>query len=512
MSIVDDLNRINNIKNDIKQAIRDRGVEMEDNTPFAEYPNCIRNIEGGNPVYESYYNMKTDNGTSFGRLFKEYYGETLDISNYDSSAVTDMGDMFASCNNLRTIEGIADLATNNVTNMHGMFYCCYGLTSLDLSNWVTSNVAGMGSMFNMCYNLHTLDISNFDMSNVNHYDSMFSGCNSLHTLRLDNCNRDTVDKIINSADFPTDEVVDVNGIIGVRTIYCKGENLITALEAPTNWVFEYIDGVIPEEPEAHPYEPHEFRDNTRIREVETIVTSEHDNLEEMFRNCNNLVSVNTQDWDTSNVGNMNSMFSHCESLTELDLSNWNTGNVRDMNEMFNNCRELTTLNVSNWNTDNVEYMSGMFRNCEELTELDLSSFRTGNVREMNNMFAYCYKLTTLDISNWDTSNVENMDRIFSRCENLRELRLDNCNKDTIRRIIEYGELPEGDFYGELRRIYCKEENAEGIDVLDGWEFSSIEEDSCGNCGLPAAKCTCVYCEYCDSYDCDGSCQEEPSEE
>ena len=48
---------------------------------------------------------------------------------------------------------VSDLDTSNVTNMQDTFYYCSSLTSLDLSNWDTSNVTSYYSMFNYCNNL-----------------------------------------------------------------------------------------------------------------------------------------------------------------------------------------------------------------------------------------------------------------------------------------------------------------------------------------------------------------------
>ena len=51
--------------------------------------------------------------------------------------------------------------------MSSMFYSCSNLTSLDVSNFDTSKVTDMGGMFYSCSNLTSLDVSNFDTSNAN---------------------------------------------------------------------------------------------------------------------------------------------------------------------------------------------------------------------------------------------------------------------------------------------------------------------------------------------------------
>ena len=203
---VDKLNKLIDTKESIRQAIINKGVSVPTSTPFADYPEKISAIESG-ASDDSFFNIRTNNGTNYGYLFYYCKATTLDLSSFN---------------------------TSNVTDMRNMFYQCYSLTTLDLSNFDTSNVDYMNAMFSTCKALTTLDLSNFDTSNVTNTTSMFSSCNSLHTLRLDNCDNATINKIITSSGFPTGAISGVT-----RTIYCKEENA-SGLTPPTNWVFSYI--------------------------------------------------------------------------------------------------------------------------------------------------------------------------------------------------------------------------------------------------------------------------------
>ena len=60
--------------------------------------------------------------------------------------------------NLRTIEGIENLNTEDVTDMGNMFGGCSGLTSLDVSQFNTANVTNMMNMFIGCKGLTSLDL------------------------------------------------------------------------------------------------------------------------------------------------------------------------------------------------------------------------------------------------------------------------------------------------------------------------------------------------------------------
>jgi surface protein len=80
-----------------------------------------------------------------------------------------------------------------------------------------------------------------------------------------------------------------------------------------------------------------------------------------------------------------------------------------MASMFRDCNNLTTLDLSNFDTSNVTDMSEMFANGTSLTTLDLSSFATSNVTNTRSMFTGCWdnlKVTynpttwTIGTTNW----------------------------------------------------------------------------------------------------------------
>ena len=54
-----------------------------------------------------------------------------------------------------------------------MFSGCSKLTSLNVSNFDTSKVTNMGYMFSGCSKLTSLNVSNFDTSEVTNMGSMF---------------------------------------------------------------------------------------------------------------------------------------------------------------------------------------------------------------------------------------------------------------------------------------------------------------------------------------------------
>ena len=557
----DKLNRLLEIKANIKQAIRDKGVYIGDYDAFAEYPDAIRSIEtgsgeGGEEITGSYIIAKfpddIENGNDYIKkateldvshldisrmrtmndMFNRYENLTaLDLSSWDVSNIEEMTGTFDSSGNITTFGDISNWNTSNLRGTRSMFGSCRGLITLDLSNWNVSNITDMYNMFAACENLEVLDLRNWDVSNLEQMERSFYNCTALHTIRLDNCNHDTIEKVVTSSEFPTGAIEDVT-----RKIYVNPDN-VNGLTAPTNWIFVDSDGneiseeqepedvceycgepgcdgscrycpecgnlleectCESEEPEI--YQVGYYKENTEITEATTMVNSTHTDLSWMFYGCTNLTTINNiEQWDTSNVTDMSLMFDSCNNLTSIDVSSFDMSNVENTSSMFGSCRNLTSLDLSNFNTSNVTSMDGMFSNCRNLTSLDLSNFNTSNVTSINGMFEYCTSLTSLDIRNFDMSNVRSTNQMFQNCNKLQELRLDNCDHDTIEKIINGKGFPTGEVDGETRKMYVNPDNIEGLTAPEGWIFVDSDGNEISGGEIPV-------CEYCGEEGCDGSCR------
>ena len=126
---------------------------------------------------------------------------SLDLSNFNTSNVTDMGNMFSGCSGLTSLD-LSNFNTSNVTDMRYMFEYCSGLTSLDLSSFNTSNVTDMKYMFYGCSALETLDYSltGFEANGI---APDLSRCTNLTTLRLHHATPSYVDNFIVQSKVPS---------------------------------------------------------------------------------------------------------------------------------------------------------------------------------------------------------------------------------------------------------------------------------------------------------------------
>ena len=120
--------------------------------------------------------------------YKMFYDCTtsFNLSNFDTSQVTEMGGMFFWCVTLKSLN-LSFFNTSKVTSMFNMFRNCYSLTQLDVSNFNTSKVISMNAMFSGCSILTSLNLSSFNTSkitNIIEMICMFERCNSLTSIYI----------------------------------------------------------------------------------------------------------------------------------------------------------------------------------------------------------------------------------------------------------------------------------------------------------------------------------------
>ena len=131
------------------------------------------------------------------------------------------------------------------------------------------------------------------------------------------------------------------------------------------------------------------------------------NINYLFTDCKNLISIDLSSFDSENVYNMGKMFYMCLNLKNINFSNFNTEKVIDMSHLFCGCKSLENLNLSSFNTKNVQTMKYMFFNCEKIKYLDLSNFRNDSLTEkkMNFIFWECKGLKELNISGFYSERI-----------------------------------------------------------------------------------------------------------
>ena len=387
-------------------------------------PGLIAN-QNSRGLFSFLYNLKTIQGlenldtsqvTDMSHMFESCQDlPSLDVSHFNTSKVTDMSHMFDNCIELTNLD-LSSFDTSQVTDMSNMFNHCLGLTSLDVSHFDTSRVTNMDRMFGSCINLTNLDVSHFDTSQVTNMSNMFWNCFWVPSLDVSHFDTSQVTdmsamfaechslKSLDVSDFDTSQVTDMSEMF-------RGCINLTSLD-----VSHFDTSQVTNMSEMFSYSL-----SLTNLDVSHFNTSKVTDMSQMFYFCSNLPSLNVSHFDTSQVTSMSWMFGDCENLSSLDVSHFNTSKVTNMYGMFEDGGRLTNIDVSGFNTSKVTDMMFMFERCKSLANLDVSHFDTSQVTDMSEMFESCICLTNLDVSHFNTSQVTNMHAIFLGCESLKSL-------------------------------------------------------------------------------------------
>ena len=317
--------------------------------------------------------------------------ESVDLSELDTSKVTNMSHMFFGCENLESVN-LSELDTSKVTNMEDLFSNCKSLKRVNLSELNTSKVTNMGYMFNWCENLTSVDLSGLDTSGVTSIKGLFQNCKKLENINFDK--------------FSTSNITDM----GMMFDGCSSlKNLDLSIFDTSNVI--NMSGMF------------DRCENLTELDLSNFNTSKVTNMENMFHRCEKLRKINLSNFDTSSVTSMGMMFEGCTSLENVDLSRFNTSEVTDVGAMFYECKSLTDVDISNFDASKIGYMGYMFTRCENLKSLNMSGLDASKVTTMEGMLAGCKNLEKLNISNLKTSDVTNMNAVFYKCAKLKSIDL-----------------------------------------------------------------------------------------
>lgn len=116
---------------------------------------------------------------------------SLDLSGFNTAKVKYLACMFENCEKLASID-LSSFNTENVEGINFMFAGCKKLQNIDLSAFNTAKIVGMSSVFSNCENLTSLDLSSFNTENVESMSEMFSGCSKLESINLSTFNTEKV--------------------------------------------------------------------------------------------------------------------------------------------------------------------------------------------------------------------------------------------------------------------------------------------------------------------------------
>jgi len=313
-------------------------ADVQNATNIADLKNCPA---GDKVVKMGTMNSSQSNDCFYGKRntitslkFEKINGKKVEFSSITKNTFTN----FTSLTDI-DLRG-ADIS--NLSDASNMFSGCVALESVNLSGLSLPNMTTMSNMFAELTNLKYVNLNVLDTYSVTTMYNMFKGCTSLQAIDL--------------SGLDTSSVTNMTGLF----LGCSSLSNIT------------------------------FGGKFKTNSVQTI--------NNMFKDCTSLQTVDISSFDTTSVTNMSYMFSD-SGLTDLNLNNFNTSGVLNMKGMFRNTENLTNITFgTEFKTSSVNDMSFMFCNTG-VSKLDLSNFETSQVKDMTAMFGSLDNIDILDLSN-----------------------------------------------------------------------------------------------------------------
>jgi surface protein len=353
---------------------------------------------GGSPSINNWQIKTTSNVTMnrmFGSLGLNQFATRFNqpIGNWNTSAVTDMANMFSS--NIYFNQNLSNWNVEKVTTFSNIFINAAAFNnsgSSDINNWRPISCSNFSSMFQNATSFNQ-PIGNWTIgtgSNMNvTMANMFNNADAFNQ----NIGAWNVEKVTNmsgmfsaNGGFNNSGSSDINNW---RPISCS--NFVSMFQSAT--AFNQPIGNWP-------------------------ISASNINMNFMFFS-NTIFNQNIGSWDMSKVINPESMFRGATAFNNSgssDIDNWNTSNFTITADMFSGATAFNQP-IGNWNVNKVTDMRFMFNSAGAFNQ-DLSTWDLSGVTSTNGVRFMFINATAFNnggspgINNWNTSNIKTMEGMF----------------------------------------------------------------------------------------------------
>lgn len=198
-TISDKLTRLNEVKQQIKQSIINKGVQVADTDPFSAYPAKIGQISGGGGTTTKYgASVDTWIGDvdENGVLQRATWTGALNFAGVKEIVAYGLKYTFYACLGITSVD-LSSVQKIGIEGMNSAFRDCVGITSVDLSSLQTVDVTGLNDAFNGCKGITSVDLSSLQFVYANGLSNAFRDCvgitsvvlSSLHEVNLSGLSR-----------------------------------------------------------------------------------------------------------------------------------------------------------------------------------------------------------------------------------------------------------------------------------------------------------------------------------
>lgn len=346
---------------------------------------CYAYLNSSNELLLHVPKINTSANANFSGAFKDFTSMTrIDgINLLNVQTVTNLSSLFENDTSLINfdVNGVSNwVIRNTLTNTSKMFYNCRSLQTLSGPiDWNTSNVTDMSYMFASCSELTSLVLDSpspagslFDFNAATNLSYMFAGCKNLSSISAFFYYRNTnnarnmsymfydCERLNFDPGYVMIDHLDLNSVTNTESMFenCQRLANISFVSRANNLTNA----------------KKMFKNCRNLQyvtfEAYTGGAANITNMEEMFCGCTALRQLGA-DYDGlsfNRVQNTKRMLKDCTSLTRVDFQNNNLSNVRDATSMFENCSTLSQIKINSnlRGLNNLIASDNMFKNCTYL--------------------------------------------------------------------------------------------------------------------------------------------------
>lgn len=137
--------------------------------------------------------------------------KNVDLTMISPRTETSLAKVFFKNDKLVSVD-VSNWNTSNITDFTQAFSLNHNLESIDVSNWNTSNGVTFFAMFDEGYKISTLDVSKWDMSSAENIDWMFCKCQSITSFDLSTWDTSNVTSAHHLFAVCSAELIDLSGL------------------------------------------------------------------------------------------------------------------------------------------------------------------------------------------------------------------------------------------------------------------------------------------------------------
>nr|AOE13987.1 conserved hypothetical protein [uncultured bacterium] len=346
-------------------------------------------------TYGDISDWNTSAVTDMSELFKYKSSFNSDISEWDVSSVTRMSEMFKNASAFN--QEIGDWDVSSVENMYQMFLQASAFNQ-EIGDWDVSSVTQLGNMFSNA-SVFNQEIGDWDVSSVTSMYEMFKEASAFNQEigDWDVSSVSNMSYMFYGASVFNKEIGDWD-VSSVTNMISMFDQASAFNQEIGDWDVSSVTNMISMFDQA----------STFNQEIGDWTVSSVTRMGEMFKNAS-AFNQEIGDWDVSSVENMYQMFLQASAFNQ-EIGDWDVSSVTTMYGMFDQASAFDQ-EIGDWTVSSVMTMYGMFQEASAFNQ-EIGDWDVSSVMNMSDMFRSASAFDQ-EIGDWTVSSVTNMKKMFN---------------------------------------------------------------------------------------------------